>query len=560
MPVCYSCNSSRLKCTWERQHTKKYVSHSKKGQRDKPLGFKHYTYQEPRNLNEVEPFGKVAKKRGGGRVARPLPPFTASALVAILRTWQLNSNSRQDFHIIMKLCDFRLEEATRQDFRSVCQIFDRKARVPLEDGVLYYFDLGSREVLSLLALAEDRYFECLNPSHFLFPRRLFNSRPRSLLLRLTVWRAGLQFTPASPFRDAVAYFIEAKISSMVCLSRTKPDLDTLQSYLVIGIGITVGCSSKLCNKWPYLNTFLSLVHQLGLHKVSPLPEEIQLERLLAYRVAFSWDSKSIWSLGFQNFSLGTYYHPNPRASNNAIRFYTSRLKKGAVPDVSGALDLCGLITSECITRSSFSLLHLDRLAFKAKEEALPNAFVLRVIDLTLKEIYSCYVDSLKRLRKIQTECDATGRAPYATIFSQAMCLISIEYHFSRVQIISFRASCAEDDGLILPGLVSSVLAIQIISRSPFQLIRVNPFTLIFHFIMKHYHAYHTSPKFKPSHSRLKPEELTNALVTAHAILKGKASYGLHCLYNSLSIIMFEFFVSKYNIGLPGYLGSSSNAK
>ncbi|KAJ9084962.1 hypothetical protein DSO57_1018691 [Entomophthora muscae] len=159
---------------------------------------------------------------------------------------------------------------------------------------------------------------------------------------------------------------------------------------------------------------------------------------------------------------------------------------------------------------------------------------------------------MKELRKVQLQCSsAPMQEVCASAFTQAMCLVAVNHHFTQVQLVDIRAKYAESTDSIISGLKSAVQAISIISSSPILILRVNPFTAIFHFIMKHYHAYHRVPSFFAAHKTMNPKELTTALLSAYTILKGKSSYNLHCLYNNLSLTFFEYFVSKYNIGLPG---------
>ncbi|KAJ9088949.1 hypothetical protein DSO57_1017890 [Entomophthora muscae] len=567
LPVCHACKSRSLTCSWNRQlsaassqnyqnvetfsstNQGKRYSKGKAKTKEKPVSvFKHYSFITQSLVIKSTDTCDNNLAKSQEKYPSLLVRFAPTVWSMALRKWLSTSSSRQDFYIIVKMSGVRLEVATRQDHKFLCHILlNRVAPDLVPTKMLLHVDILN-DTNSLLELALDAYFHYFNPFCFLFTRSNFFASPRSQLLLLAVWLSGLQFLPQSPQKKALADTIDNLISSKIALSQLTPNLDTLQSLLIIGIGISMASSSRLHNKWPYFNAILSMTHLLGLHKTSSQSTNIQLERVLAYHVVLFWDAQRVWSLGFPFFTLGTYF--STRASNSRAAIKASfqlYAKQGLHFD---AMDLCGLITSECLGNSSLSLLNLHHLDLRAKQaNGLPvTKKIIKAVLQNGSDIYKYGSAEVRFFRNSQSHDIHRN----SQVFDQTLCFLALCYHFSRLQILDYATQISSDTSYILKGISSAIHSISIIGRigkGPFLFVRVNPLSCAFHFIVRYYHTY-TSLHPRLEAPFVTPAQLLCTLADAFNILQELKCNALYCYHASSAITMFNALLVRHKITLP----------
>lgn len=163
---------------------------------------------------------------------------------------------------------------------SIAFDYQKYVRTPRPEPTVESPWVSDEEFLNLPQRAEDAFFVHANVFIGLFSRDLFKSGPRSALLRAAIQSCGLFWCEKNKATTQAQAFLTSRLIQATLPSRLKSSLDTIQSLLVLMIGM-------FSNSWVtrridfFFTTAMRAAYAIGLHKPGKFGSRLELERQLA---------------------------------------------------------------------------------------------------------------------------------------------------------------------------------------------------------------------------------------------------------------------------------------
>ncbi|KAI0231452.1 hypothetical protein L0F63_006982, partial [Massospora cicadina] len=610
LPTCSSCVERKLACTLNREFT--YST--------------HVTYQ---NVSTFSVAKRERLPRTRARPPRKLPKsggdllFTrlnSSSSPLLLETSQLNrwfnnSYSRFILNYFIKLSGIPLAVASARDIRFLSEMLEshlnamslgRKMILPLEAGG------GTRR---MLAEATDAYFHYFNPYHLLFLRHEYDARPRAELLRLSVWRAGLQFLAPTPERRALADHLDTQLLEYTRPSQLRVRLHVLQSFLILSLGLV---DSRILRRIAvFRDSLVSFIYALGIHVRAS-----SLEAVLAYRLCIARDIRYTLTMGTTphfatDFSRDVLYPPRT-AANSCIRMLKSFDAVWTAPEpgpawcdkplepavgsarlhtaLSLAVDTCALVVNDCLYENSV----IQQKASQTFTWGMANAsHVHATIAWADRRLFTCFRGGISKLRRMRVEVKSRILGYVHTIspnhgadlrfslkvFDQFILFLATQYLNSRLYIVSFgahidpkapevitpRPNTSHVTPLITSCLKTAMSLLQLLDRigsAPFCHVKSAPLSKAYILIAQHYHTYcrhyQTQQCCKllesdPSAMKSTPlqAKFDASLLLARSLLVSLLPCPITGFFARNSIIYFDAFLAHHKIVLPNHSHSKS---
>ncbi|KAJ9072223.1 hypothetical protein DSO57_1029744 [Entomophthora muscae] len=587
LPKCSSCIERKLTCTLNREFT--YATHA--------------TYQNISTFS-IAKRGKP-RSRAPRKPAKPndhlLPcseEITSPMLLATttdINKWFVNPYSRFIINYFIKLSGIPLAVTSARDVVFLSEMLTSRLNAMSSNRKeIVHLQAGKNEHI-LLAQATDAYFHFFNPYHMLFTRHGYHSRPRSELLKLSVWRAGLQFLAASPERKALAEHIDTMLFELTRPSQLRIRLDVLQSYLILSLGLV---DSRVLKRMAvFRDSLVSLIYALGIHV-----RATSLEAVLAYRLCISRDARFALTMDTTThfateFSRNMLYPPKT-AADSCMRMLKAFDEICANPEscpvwcgkplepavgperlhaaVSSAMDTCALIANNCLYENSV-------IQQKANHCFTIHPTDVQRIYTTIawadRSLFTTFCTALSKLRRMRAEIQSRmlaythTLAPYRAhlanfnfvlkVFDQSILFLATQYLNSRLYIVGFASHIDPKDSdnsplrpitqkitpIATSCLNSAITLMPLLDRigsSPFSYVKSAPLSKAYILIAQHYHAYCQHQPTPQASAALKAK-FNHSLVLARRLLTSLLPCPISGFLANNSITFFDAFLAHHKI-------------
>lgn len=591
LPKCSSCIERKLTCTLNREFT--YTTHA--------------TYQNISTFSiakRAKPRSRAPRKMP--KPSDPLLPCSRAisspmllATTTDINRWFVNPYSRFILNYFIKLSGIPLAVASARDVCFLSEMLtSRLNALTVARKEANHLLAGTNE--GLLAQATDAYFHFFNPYHMLFTRHTYHSRPRSDLLRLSVWRAGLQFLAPSPERKALSDIIDTRLFELTRPSQLRIRLDVLQSFLILSLGLV---DSRVLKRMAvFRDSLVSLIYALGIHV-----RAASLEAVLAYRLCISRDARFALTMDTTThftteFSRDILY-PAKTAADSCLRMLKAYDSICANPEtcpiwcgkplepavgperlhaaVSAAMDTCALIANNCLYENSV-------IQQKANQCFTINPTDMGRVYSTIycadRSLYTTFHTALLKLRRLRSEIQSrmlaythslspfrlhlTNSAFVLKVFDQFILFLAIQYLNSRLYIVGFASHFDPKDSEVLSQgrstskitpiatscLNSSITLLSLLDRigsSPFSYVKSAPLSKAYILIAQHYHAY-CQYQPTPQASLALKARFNHSLALSRKLLTSLLPCPISGFLANNSITFFDAFLAHHKIKIDEY--------
>ncbi|KAJ9056827.1 hypothetical protein DSO57_1028960 [Entomophthora muscae] len=251
LPYCQSCKDKGMACTWNRI----------------------LKYTPPQTYQNIDTF----------RIKRPTirpkqdtsdPGYRTTTIIwqEIHKRWSTSSLQRHLLHHLKAAVGILPNQ------RRISKQIKVLSKIPLFFG---YAPLYLNEHTQTYNLAFKQYFKNIHP---FYPVLACEALPAtsSNLLRLSILTSGLCLLPSSPTLRSLCSSIAKEIEHLIKPSQCKPNLDTLQSFLILYTSLqTALLIPGVSSLYPRIST---LVFSLGLNRQHKFPALISVERSLCFNL------------------------------------------------------------------------------------------------------------------------------------------------------------------------------------------------------------------------------------------------------------------------------------
>ncbi|KAJ9060441.1 hypothetical protein DSO57_1030862 [Entomophthora muscae] len=349
--------------------------------------------------------------------------------------WHSSFDSISLFYGVLKLTRISIEQLDKESGKILFTYLNNLCRQKKQDYSLVA-SLDLKETEMLLAEATDAFFYYENSLIPLFTRYTYECRPRSMLLKLSVWKMGLLRLKSSVSRDTLLYKINLQILSLVKPTQLTVSLDTFQALLIL----TINPYGEPPASWKFFafSALHSIVPAIGLQfsQIKPGSSDLELERVLALRfLLFRSTEITRQFIPFFNCDI----MPQRASILNITEFYLTRaiasLSKPYLLIGDKFWDILDFITvayNECQSLSSRVFLEMRTLSAASK------ASLDRYID-QIDELYDKYYQLLAcfhaKAEQVFLTLPDVPKEKIMKLILQALAIIKTFQHYSIMTIV-----------------------------------------------------------------------------------------------------------------------------
>ncbi|KAJ9090053.1 hypothetical protein DSO57_1006446 [Entomophthora muscae] len=370
-PACLSCVARHKNCSWDRDSSRSSCK----------------DWSLPMSLAEA-----IQDLMGAMKKPAVAKPFGLPFWQVFIKDWMDRPFVRILFFQLVHLSEMDILKPSVKEQHFLAGLLNQKScfkavlsSSPLNIVIPFF------KYEDILSRAADAFFHYSNPFMPLFTQYGYENYPRTPLLRLTVWRKGLEYMEETPTTVTLTHILDVELMKLTKLSQLKPTLDVLQSILLLIIGLK---KSPLNQRFSLFHTIATVLpHQLGLHLIFPFKSSnIALERRLAYQYIAQMNALGAWKIGYPFFHL-THHYNKLSITPKTFAEYRERAQGSR----NGLRDFCLLVSSESLFYSARLFLKVNQIYVVSQRKKIPSQYLLASSKKALDSL--CYLSN-KGIMKI----------------------------------------------------------------------------------------------------------------------------------------------------------------